>query len=120
MPPDSQFSIGIYLIWVWCLGVQVQCGKTCPFSTPVANLRLDLPHVNFHWGLPPKTNRVQHRYRNTYGDQGHGYHGYRYGIGIWHTAAYCVPYHSIMGISQVCYNRVSINFIVLKHLFSLI
>ena len=34
---------------------------------------------------------------------------------LWHTV---YPYHGITGISQVCYNRVSINFNVLKLVFS--
>ena len=35
--------------------------------------------------------RVRHGYGNTRGDRVTGTHGYRYGIGIWHTAAYRVP-----------------------------
>ena len=35
--------------------------------------------------------RVRHGYGNTRGDRVTGTHGYGYGIGIWHTAAYRVP-----------------------------
>ena len=64
--------------------------------------------------------RVRHRYRNTHGDQVTG----TTGVGtvlVFGTLRHTVyPYHGIMGISQVCYNRVRINFIVLKLVFSLI
>ena len=41
------------------------------------------------FGIPD--NRVRHGYGNTRSDRVTGTHGYGYGIGIWHTAAYRVP-----------------------------
>jgi hypothetical protein len=66
------------------------------------------------------TSRVQHGYGNTHSDQVTGTMGMgmvlEFGT-LWHTV---YPDRGIMGISQVCYNRVSIDFNVLKLVFSLI
>ena len=59
-----------------------------------------------------------HRYGNTRGDWVTGTTGTVMVFGTLRHTVYL--YHSIMGILQVCYNRVSINFIVLNLVFSLI
>ena len=64
--------------------------------------------------------RVWHRYGNACSDRVTGTTGTGTVL-VFGTLQYTMyPYHGIMGISQVCYNRVSINFIVLKLAFSLI
>jgi hypothetical protein len=62
--------------------------------------------------------RVRHGYGNTCGDRVTGTTGMGTVL-VFGTPRHTVyPYHGITGISRVYYNRVSINFIVLKLVFS--
>ena len=64
--------------------------------------------------------RVQHGYGNTRSDQVMGTMGMGTVL-VFGTLRHTVYlYHGTTGISWVCYNRVRINFIVLKLVFSLI